>query len=134
VSIDDAQSQVAFKIPKPSWLPEGLILQGAHVDPPKWAQTFYGYADGSVGGLGIEIIIGSKQGNYQYPDAAKQPVLVGAQSGFCVHGSWNKRYEWVETADAVTLEWSTNDFSYHIGHSGLGLTCEGLIRIAQSLE
>ncbi len=44
VGIGEAQRQVEFKIPQPSWLPAGLTLQGAHVAPPNWAQIFYGLA------------------------------------------------------------------------------------------
>ena len=134
VGIDEAQRQVEFKIPQPSWLPAGLTLQGAHVDPPNWAQIFYGLADASTGGLGIEISKGSREGYYLYPDDAKQSVTIGGQTGVCVQGSWNEQGEWMASADVGTLEWSASDFSYHIGHSGLGLSCDDLIRIAQSLK
>ncbi|MCH8341575.1 MAG: hypothetical protein IIA51_08485 [Chloroflexi bacterium] len=134
VGIDEAQRQVEFKIPQPSWLPAGLTLQGAHVDPPNWAHIFYGFADASAGGLGIEINEGSNEGNYLYPDEAKQSITIGGQACVCVQGSWNERQEWVASADAGALEWSANGFWYRIGHSHLGLSCENLVRIAQSLE
>ncbi len=134
VGIDEAQRQVEFEIPQPRWLPAGLTLQGAHVAPPNWAQIFYGLADASAGGMGIEINEGSKEGNYLYPDDAKQSVTIGGQTGVCVQGSWNERQEWMALSDAGALEWSANGFSYHIGHFGLGLSCENLVRIAQSLK
>ena len=134
VGIDEAQRQVEFEIPQPRWLPAGLTLQGAHVAPPNWAQIFYGLADASAGGMGIEINEGSKEGYYLYPDDAKQSVTIGGQTGVCVQGSWNERQEWMALSDAGALEWSANGFSYHIGHFGLGLSCENLVRIAQSLE
>ena len=134
VGIDEAQRQVEFEIPQPSWLPAGLTLQGAHVDPPNWAHIFYGFADASAGGLGIEINKGSSEGKYLYPDEAKQSITIGGQAGVCVQGSWNERQEWLALADAGALEWSANGFWYRIGHSHLGLSCENLVRIAQSLE
>ena len=134
VGISEAQRQVEFKIPQPSWLPSGLTLRGAHVAPPNWAQIFYGLAEASAGGTGIEINEGFKEGNYLYPDDAKQSVTIDGQTGVCMQGSWNERQEWVALADAGALEWSANGFSYHIGHFGLGLSCENLVRIAQSLE
>ncbi len=134
VGIDEAQRQVEFQIPQPSWLPAGLTLQGAHVAPPNWAQIFYSLADASAGGLGIEINEGSNEGSYLYPDDAKQSVTIGSQTGVCVQGSWNEHGEWMASADVGTLEWSATGFSYRIGHSGLGLSCENLTRIAQSLE
>jgi hypothetical protein len=84
--------------------------------------------------MGIEINEGSIEGKYLYPDDAKQSVTIGSQTAVCVQGSWNERQEWLELADAGALEWSANGFSYHIGHSGLSLSCDDLIRIAQSLE
>jgi hypothetical protein len=134
VGIGEAQRQVEFKIPQPSWVPAGLTLQGAHVAPPNWAQIFYGLADASAGGMGIEINEGSKEGYYLYPDDAKQSVTIGGQTGVCVQGSWNDRQEWMASVDAGALEWSANGFSYHIGHFGLGLSCENLVRIAQLLK
>ncbi len=134
VGIEEAQRQVEFEIPQPSWLPAGLTLQGAHVDPPNFAHIFYGFADGSAGGLEIEINEGSIEGKYLYPDEAKQSITIDGQTGVCVRGSWNERQEWLALADAGALEWSANGFWYRIGHSHLGLSCENLVRIAQSLE
>ncbi len=134
VSLAEAQQQVSFTIPQPAWLPEGLILKGAHVNPPNWAQTFYGGAEGGEAGLGIETTQGPRQGNYAYPDSAKQPVVVNGQPAVCVHGAWTKQQTWDSAADSGALEWSANDFSYQIGYSGLGLSCDGLIKIAESLQ
>ncbi len=134
VGVDDAQRKVGFDIPEPTWLPTGLVLQGAHVDPPNWTHIFYGPADGSPRGLGIEISTGPKEGGYDYPDTAMRSVSVSGYSGICVQGSWNERQEWVASADAGALEWSTGDFWYRISHSGIGLSCENTVRIARSLR
>jgi hypothetical protein len=136
VSLAEAQRQVPFAIPRPTWLPEGLILKGAHVSPPNWAQTFYGRAEGGDGGFGIETTYGLHEGGYFYPDAAKQQVIVNGQSAICVQGAFNdlQGREWNDAADTGALEWSANGFTYHIGHSGLGLTCNDLIKIAESLR
>jgi hypothetical protein len=134
VSLEEAQKQVSFAIPQPKWLPDDLVLKGAHVNPPNWAQYFYGRTDGAEGGLGIEVTQGASQSQYVFPETAKQPAKVNGQSAFCVQGSWNEKQEWISTADAGHLEWSANGFLYTIGHSGLGLTCNDLIKIAESLQ
>ena len=134
VSLEEAQKQVSFVMPQPQWLPDGLVLTGAHVSPPNWAQQFYSRADGGTSGLGIEVTQGASQSQYVFPDDAKQPVQVNGQSAFCVQGSWNERRDWISTADAGHLEWSANGFLYTIGHSGLGLVCNDLIKIAESLK
>jgi len=134
ISLEEAQKQVSFTIPQPKWLPDGLALKGAHVSSPNWAQYFYSRAEGGDSGLGIEVTQGASQSQYLFPDDAKQPVKVNGQSAFCVQGSWNERQEWISTADAGHLEWSANSFLYTIGHSGLGLACSDLIKIAESLK
>ncbi len=138
VSLAEAQRQVPFAIPLPTWLPEGIVLLGAHVSPPDWAQTFYGRAEGrddefDDGGFGIETTYGPYEGGYTYPDASKQPVMVNGQPAICIQGAWNEWQEWNGAADTGALEWSANGFTYHIGHSNLGLTCSDLIKIAESL-
>jgi hypothetical protein len=134
VNPTEAQRQLPFHIPQPTWLPEGLILKGAHVDPPNWANVFYGRAEGGEAGFGFEIHFGPREGGYVYADSAKRKVLVSDQPATCVRGAWNERGEWNDSADATTLEWSANGFDYHMSQSELDLTCDDLIRIAESLR
>jgi hypothetical protein len=134
IGLDQAQTQVSFAIPQPKWLPEGLVRQGSHVSPPDWAQTFYARAGGGEGGLGIEVTQGATHSLYVFPAAAKQSVTVNGQAAVCVQGSWNEKKQWMATADAVDLEWSANGFLYTIGGSGLGLNCNDLIKIGESLR
>lgn len=134
ISFEEAQEQVSFVIPQPKWLPDGLVLKGSHVSPPNWAQYFYSRADGGEGGLGIEVTQGASQSQYVFPATATQPVKIKGQSAFCAQGSWNEKQEWIGTADAGHLEWSANGFLSTISHSGLGLSCNDLIKIAESLQ
>ena len=138
IRFEEAQQRVSFRIPLPAWLPEGLTLRGAHVQPPDWAQIFYSSADsptaGNGAGLGIEITKGSPQGKYVFPDTAKQQVMVHGQAAICVHGAWNERQEWMDTAGAGALEWAAKGFTYDNGYSGLDLTCNDLGPIAEALR
>jgi hypothetical protein len=119
INLPEAQAQISFAIPKPEWLPEALILKGSHVNPPDWAQTFYGYPEGGDGGLGIEATRGGTTSQYDFPDEAKQPVTIDGQSGVCIAGGWDENLVWNNEADSGALEWAADGFFYHIGHSGL---------------
>ncbi len=132
VSLAEAQNQVAFQIPQPGWLPEGLTLKGAHVNPPNWANVFYGRADGKEGGLGIEVAQGTGKTNYVFPDSAKQPVTVDGQPAIYVHGAWNGQGQWNDNADAATVEWSSDGLALRLSCSALDLGRNEVIRIAES--
>lgn len=134
ISLAEAQKQVSFQIPQPGWLPEGLTLKGAHVNPPNWANVFYGRADGKEGGLGIEVAQGTGQTGYVFPDSAKQPVTVNGQPAIYIHGAWNGQGQWNDNEDAAALEWSANGFAFHLSCSGLGLSRDDVVRIAESLR
>jgi hypothetical protein len=134
VTLNQAQEQVSFTIPQPAWLPDGLALKGSHVNPPNWAQVFYARADGKDGGLGLEATRGARQGPYAFPNNARQTATVSGQPALYVHGAWTARGEWSDQADAGTLEWSAGGFSYHLSYSGLGLTRDELVRIAESVR
>jgi hypothetical protein len=134
VTLAEAQRQVSFKIPEPGWLPEGLTLKGAHVNPPNWASVFYGRADGKDGGLGIEIAQGAGKTNYVFPDSAKQPVTVNSQPAIYIHGAWNGQGQWNDGEDAAALEWSANGFALYLSGSGLGLSRDDMIRMAESVK
>jgi hypothetical protein len=130
----EAQQQLPFTIPQPQWLPEGLMLKGANVDPPNWVRIFYQFSDEREGGLSLETQHGIREGGYFFPENAKQSVMVKGQPAVCVQGTWNENGDWLAAADAGALEWLADGFFYHIGHAGLSLRCEDLIRIAESLR
>lgn len=134
VGLPEAQQQVSFKMPEPSWLPEGLVLKGSHVNPPNWANVFYGRTDGREGGLGIEVTQGATKSSCVFPDSAKQPVTVNGQPAVYVRGAWNSDRQWMDAEYAGTLEWVANGSAYHLSFSGLDLSREDLIRIAESVR
>ena len=135
-SIDptEAQRQVSFRIPEPAWLPPGLVIKGAHVNPPNWASLFYVRADGKEGGLSIEVTQGRVASTYAYPQPSRQAVRVNGQPAVYVHGSWDTHGEWNENADAASIEWATKTIAVHISAVGLGLGEAEMIRIAESLR
>lgn len=134
VNIDQAQSRLAFPLPVPAYVPPGLVLGGAHVQAPNWANVFYVQTGGGTGGLGVEESLGSPHGRYVFPDDAKVAATVGEHAGFYVQGSWDEHRVWHAEADANFLQWSTPGETYRISSSGLGLRLQDLIKIAVSLR
>lgn len=137
-NLEEVQRQVPFRIPLPTWLPEGVTLRGARVliEPAIWVQLSYVNKSPIYGsaGLGIEITQGSNQGNYLFPAREIEQVIVHKHSATYVRGAWHDDGNWDETADVGTLSWETDGFTYRIQSSGLNLTSEDLIRVAESMQ
>lgn len=133
ISIEEAQQNAPFALPEPNWLPEELVREGARVVPPNQVQVVYDHTTNAEAGLWIEVTKGTPEGAYHFPDAAKEQVMVAEQPAVCVQGAWDNAGQWHADADSGMLEWSANGFHYRIGHSGLKLTCDELIRVAASI-
>lgn len=132
--------EVTFEPKRPAWMPEGLLIKDTDVtDLPKTIREIFGFPTVSENGvtwgdgeLSIETTQGIRQNPISYPETARQPVTVNEQPAVCVQGTWDKQGQWQAGADAAALEWASEGFSYRISHTGLGLTCEDLLRIAGS--
>jgi hypothetical protein len=143
ISVEEAQRQVSFPIRVPTWLPAGLMLRGALVgtsgavnDERKTATVIlsYGASDGTPRGLHIDQIPGAGAGGIAIPANQMQHVLVNGQAAVYAHGAWQKDGRWDPAADAGTLSWDDEEITYVIQFSGLGLTSDDLVRIAESLR
>lgn len=134
ISFEEAQQNAPFALPEPAWLPADLTREGARIVPPNQVQVVYGRTTNAEAGLWIEVTKGTPEGTYHFPDAAKEQVSVAEQPAICVQGAWDNAGHWQADVDAGMLEWTADGFHYRIGHSGLGLTCNDLIRIAASLS
>jgi hypothetical protein len=132
--------KVPFDPAWPHWGPEGLVIKDQDVTGlPKTIRLIFGpyiLGEGQVtwgeGEVSIETTQGSRDNPDPYPDAATQQVTVNGQPGVCMQGTWDEQDQWQAEADVGTLEWSAKGFSYRISHTGLGLRCEDLLRIAGS--
>ncbi len=124
----------------PAWGPEGLTLKDQDVTSlPQSFRLIFGPAipgESQVawgeGEVSIETTQGAPENHTPYPEAATQQLTVNGQPGVCAQGAWDEQGHWQTKADVGTLEWSAEGFSYRIHHSGLGLHCEDLLRIAGS--
>lgn len=127
--------KVPFEIPWPSELPEGLLEEDVDIrDLPQTIRFIFGPTAGGDGKLIFEVSQGMRAISTPAPIATQQPVLVHGQPGMCVQGAQDKQGQWRADADAGMLEWTVEGFSYRISHTGLGLRCDDLVRIAESVR
>lgn len=116
-----------------SWLPEGMQRVDTDISNlPQSIGNIYGFSNGDEGTIIVEITQGNKENPEAFPKGAQQPVTVFGLSGTCMPGAWDEQGQWQSDADAGTLAWSGEGFSYRISHTKLELSCEDLLRIAGS--
>ena len=134
---------LVVKLPfEPMWgsagMPEELVAKDLDLeDFPNSIGVVYGIATRS--GLQYtwekrELVIKTTKGTRQIsssaPASAQQKVTVNGQVGICVQGAFDAQQKWQNEADVTTLEWSDGTLSYRITQTGLGLTCDDLVRVA----
>lgn len=134
LTLEEAQQQAPHHIPVPAWLPPGVVFRGALVSPAQDVVVSYRSADDLMKGMGLQIKPGSPGGGYAFPASAAEDTQVDGQPAVYVHGTWHPNQQWDATADAGTLSWQQRGFTYLLFSSGLGLSRDDLVRIAQSLR
>jgi hypothetical protein len=77
---------------------------------------------------------GAQVGGYVLPSSAAQDVRVNGHTAVYAQGSWDEFQRWNRRADAALLSWDENAFTYVLSFSGLGLSRDDVIRIAESLR
>jgi len=126
--------KLPFDPPWPGWLPDGLLFKDQNITgAPTSIRLIFGARAGGERQVSIETTQGIREHSDSAPLAAQQPVTVRGQPGGCAQGAWDADQHWRATVDAGSLEWTAADFSYRIRQTGLGLRCEDLLRIAESL-
>jgi hypothetical protein len=135
LSLEEAQSQVDFRIPTPAWLPDGVVFRGAFTGPTRTTDVVVSYraAGESSGGLSIQIHRGLPSGGYVVPEWAAETVQVRGRPAIYARGGNGSRGGWDATVDAGLLSWQDDAFTYVLQFSGLGLSRDDLIRIAESV-
>lgn len=143
VSLAEAQQQVPFRIPLPTWVPEGVMLQGAFVGkgPSTAAHTAplavtlsYQLLGNPMAGMSITIRDGPAVGGYAVPAGTDEETVVNGRPAIFIRGAWTREGAWNATADATMLSWEVDGFTYVVSTSGLGLTREEVVWIAESLR
>ncbi len=124
--------KIYFKFLWPGWLLEGPVFRDYDLTGlPDSLRLIYTSSINGEREVSIETTQGSLENHETYPRAALQPVTVNGQSGVCVQGARDAAGQWQSEVDAATLEWQAGTLSYRIRHTGLGLRCNDLLRIAR---
>lgn len=133
-SMEAVRRQVPFTIRLPEWLPDGLTLRGAYVGPTQSVAVSYGQSGDPAAGLGLEEGAESASpAGYAFPPSVRQHTLVNGMPATYVHGAWNERGQWQDGADVVFVSWQQGGLIYAVHASGLQLSRDELLRIAESI-
>lgn len=133
-SLVDAQKLVSFPIRTATWLPVSLALEGVRVAPDGTTIILlYGH-DRGPSGMFIQMQPGSMSGGYAIPSSAAETVRINARTGVYAHGSWDPKGNWQSSADSALLSWEANGMTYVLSYSGLRLSRQDLIRVAESVR
>ncbi len=82
--------------------------------------------------LTIETVRGLVQNRASLARTAILRAIVRGDPAICVRGNMDAQGRWNPEADAGYLEWSSKGMTYRIVHTGLGLSCLELLRMAGS--
>jgi hypothetical protein len=132
VPLDDVRRRVDFPVCAPTWLPAGLHVVGAYSARRDAAAVRFAPAPGSSAGGGIQQTLGPQKGGYAVPADRAEPTRVRGQPATFARGTWTKDRQWDAAADAALLSWEENGVTYLLGFSGLGLSRDEVLRIAES--
>ncbi len=134
LTLEEAQQQVSFLIRTPAWLPGDVVYRGALVAPDGTVVVSYRGVDDPSKGMFIQMQQGAAAGGYAVPSSAAQQVRVGGHAAVYARGSWDRSGNWNRKADAGLLSWQQDGMTYVLSSSGLGLSRNDMIRIAESLR
>lgn len=135
LTLAEAQAQVAFRVPQPTFLPNDVVFRGAMVGPDDQSVVLsYRQTSDASKGMFLQINRGATIGGYAIPASVAESVTVRGQSGVYSKGAEDKSGTWNSSADAGLISWQANGFTYVISFSGLGLNQTDLVRIAESVQ
>lgn len=151
VSLDVARGQLTFPLPVPAWVPDGLELRGALVGvpysdaskPPMSVTVVYDKVAARPGAqdsqLALEVAHGSMLPAYLVSNSRAAETTVGGRPAIYVQGRWGLAadgitVEWDPQADSSMLSWEQDGLTYVLRASGMALTIDDLVRIAESLK
>jgi hypothetical protein len=130
--IEDVRRRAAFRVCAPAWLPAGVQVTGGNVPSGDDAVVTFGRNPRGSGGGFIQQMRGPRQGGYLAPADRTVAVHVHGQPATYARGAWNGNRTWDQNADAGLLSWEEAGVTYVLSASGLGLSRDDMIRIADS--
>jgi len=135
LSLHDAQQQASFHISVPSRLPPGIVFQKAVMSPDDADRVdlFFGQPGSQQANVHIAEARGQSSGGYGFPSDQAQAVMINRYPALYFRGSWRLNETWDNLADVGTVAWESDNVSYMVQVSHLGISEEELIRLAESL-
>lgn len=145
--------------PVPSWLPQHIELGDIKVgsgaatasnNAPLAVIVSYrpssssSYPDSA--GIGLQVTYAATlEGGYSFPIEKAQNVMVNDNPAIFVRGAWVYKTNnsqsinvadlvWSDEADSGHLSWSADGFIFNLSASGLELTLDEFLRIAESIH
>jgi hypothetical protein len=135
LTLAEAQQLAGFRIPQPSFLPQGVVFRFAFASTDHTGAVLsYGRVGDESSGMFIQIDQGARSGGYAIPASAARTVKVNGHDAVYAHGSWDQSQNWNSSADSALLSWQGGGFTYVTSYSGLRLSQADMIRIAESLR
>jgi hypothetical protein len=124
LTLAQAQQLARFQIPQPAVLPPGVEFRFAYASTDgSWVSLAYGLRGDQSRGMGIQMQRGKPSGYYRVPASGARTVKVNGDDAIY----------WKRPSDEGLLSWKEGDFTYVMQYSGLGLSKDDMIRIAESM-
>lgn len=132
VNFDPVISKPVATLLSPRLLPLDLVLVGTRIRD-SWMQMAFRNKASVEDGLSIEFLKGATSDSYFYPDSAPRINLrVHGDSGYCIRGG-NTASGWNAALDVTSMGWTSRNGSYVMHASGLNMSCDDLLIIAESI-
>lgn len=139
LSLEDAQSQLPFKIDLPTWVPEGFNLhENVNVTHfPGVSSTVYidwDTSSHSVLSLIIQQRIDGQPGSMIIGGGGSEEVQINGQPAVLFRGAWNAdKKQWDSELRLLTLSWQRNELTYTLQGLETDISVSDLIRVAESI-
>jgi hypothetical protein len=137
LSLAAAQKQVAFSIPVPAPLPDGLSIRGVLVESAHSVYVSIGDQNRQKH-FGLWIRETAPSGGSGVPLSAIEPTTVKGSPASYVRGSYEDSgpgtvARWNAAADDEELTWEHGGFAYDLTAHGLSLSRIQVVQLAESL-
>ncbi len=134
LTLEEARRAAPFTIKVPAWLPDGMAFRGALVDDRSTTVVLSYRGVDSATGLFIQASP-NWSGGYVVPSWVTRQLRVHGHPALYARGGWGASGTWDGSVSGGYLSWQDEDgLTYVLSFSGLGLSADDLVRIAESMR